>query len=143
MHAMRRGRRVWRRLEDQWVWDSWVADDGELYHLFFLQAPRALGDPGKRHVNAGVGHAPSRDLQTWDYLGVCLRPADAGFDDLGIWTGSVVRASQGGRGGPDRWWMFYTAISKAGHHIFDQRVGAAVSADLHSWERVSEQPTLM
>jgi beta-fructofuranosidase len=39
--------------------------------------------------------------------------------------------------------MFYTAISNAGHHIFDQRVGAAVSDDLHSWKRVSEQPTLM
>jgi beta-fructofuranosidase len=133
-------RRTVLRLEDQWVWDSWLADDGDLYHLYFLQAPRALGDPGKRHVNAVVGHAASRDLVTWDYLGVCLRPADAGFDDLGIWTGSVVRAPHEGQ---DRWWMFYTAISTAGHHIFDQRVGAAVSDDLHSWKRVSEQPTLM
>jgi len=24
------------RLADDWVWDSWVADDGERYHLFFL-----------------------------------------------------------------------------------------------------------
>jgi Glycosyl hydrolases family 32 N-terminal domain len=135
-----RDRRTVLRLDDQWIWDSWMADDGDLYHLFFLQAPRALGDPGKRHVNAVVGHASSRDLATWEYLGVCLRPADAGFDDLGIWTGSVVRAAHAGR---DRWWMFYTAISTAGHHIFDQRVGAAVSEDLHTWERVSEKPTLM
>jgi beta-fructofuranosidase len=128
------------RLDDQWIWDSWVADDGELYHVFFLQAPRALGDPGLRHVHATVGHATSRDLVTWDYLGQCLGPAEAGFDDLGIWTGSVVRADAGGR---NRWWMFYTAISTAGHHIYDQRVGAAVSDDLHTWQRVSEQPTLM
>ena len=128
------------RLDDQWVWDSWVADDGELYHLFFLQAPRALGDPAKRHVNAVVGHATSRDLVDWEYHGVCLRPADAGFDDLGIWTGSVLRAPHDGR---ERWWMFYTAISTAGHHIFDQRVGAAVSDDLHTWERVRDQPSLM
>ena len=40
------------RLDDLWVWDSWIADDGDLYHLFFLQAPRALGDPGKRHTAA-------------------------------------------------------------------------------------------
>jgi beta-fructofuranosidase len=133
-------RRTVLRLDDQWVWDSWLADDGDLYHLYFLQAPRALGDPGKRHVNAVVGHATSRDLVSWDYVGVCLRPADAGFDDLGIWTGSVVRAPHEGL---DRWWMFYTAISTAGHHIYDQRVGAAVSDDLHSWKRVSEQPTLM
>jgi beta-fructofuranosidase len=123
------------RLDDQWIWDSWVADDGELYHLFFLQAPRSLGDPGLRHVHARVGHATSRDLMTWEYLGECLGPAEAGFDDLGVWTGSVVR-------GPDRWWMFYTAISTAGHHIYDQRIGAAVSDDLHTWHRVSEQPAL-
>ena len=52
------------RLEDHWVWDSWIADDGDLYHLFFLQAPRSLVDPGKRHTAATVGHATSRDLVT-------------------------------------------------------------------------------
>jgi beta-fructofuranosidase len=127
------------RLEDHWVWDSWMADDGDRYHLFFLQAPRSLGDASRRHVNASVGHATSADLVTWDYLGQCLGPAETGFDDLAIWTGSVARArSDAG----DRWWMFYTAISTAGHHIFDQRVGSAVSDDLHTWRRVSDQPTL-
>ncbi len=28
-------------LPDSWVWDFWFADDGELYHLFFLHAPKA------------------------------------------------------------------------------------------------------
>jgi len=49
-------------LADRWVWDSWVADDVDDYHLFYLQAPRVLGDAGLRHVNATVGHARSRDL---------------------------------------------------------------------------------
>lgn len=80
------------RLADYWVWDSWVADDGEQYHLYFLQAPRSLGDPGLRHVHATVGHATSRDLVDWSCLGQCLGPADTGFDDLAIWTGSAVRA---------------------------------------------------
>lgn len=123
------------RLDDHWVWDSWVADDGDLYHLFFLQAPRSLGDPAKRHTAARVGHATSRDLVTWDYLGECLGPAEIGFDDLAIWTGSVVRDGE-------RWRMFYTAISTAGHHVYDQRVGSAVSDDLHHWTRVSREPTL-
>ena len=35
--------------------------------------------------------------------------------------------------------MFYTAISTAGHHIYDQRVGAAVSDDLHAWRRAHPQ----
>jgi beta-fructofuranosidase len=123
------------RLDDYWIWDSWIADDGDSYHLYFLQAPRSLGDVSRRHVNARVGHARSTDLVGWDYLGECLGPAETGFDDLAIWTGSVVRA-QG------RWRMFYTAISTAGHHIFDQRVGSAVSEDLHTWRRVGDQPTL-
>jgi len=123
------------RLDDQWIWDSWVADDGELYHLYFLQAPRSLGDPARRHVNATVGHATSRDVVSWDYHGQCLSTSEAGFDDLGIWTGSVVRAN-------GQWSMFYTAISNAGHHLFDQRVGRAVSDDLHTWHRVSDQPAL-
>lgn len=123
------------RLDEHWVWDSWVADDGDEYHLYFLQAPRSLEDFALRHVHATVGHATSRDLVTWDYHGQCLGRAETGFDDLAIWTGSVVRAA-------GCWWMFYTAISTAGHHIFDQRIGAAVSNDLHHWRRVSDQPTL-
>ncbi|HEU4999307.1 MAG TPA: glycosyl hydrolase [Lapillicoccus sp.] len=123
------------RLPDHWVWDSWVADDGTDYHLFFLMAPRSLRDPGMRHTAARVGHAVSRDLIDWDFRGECFGPSEAGFDDLAIWTGSVVREG-------DRWRMFYTALSTAGHHIFDQRVGSAVSDDLHDWQRVSPEPAL-
>jgi len=54
---------------DEWVWDSWLADDGDLYHLYFLKAPRALGDPSLRHTSATVGHATSRDLVAWEYRG--------------------------------------------------------------------------
>ena len=38
------------RLPEDWVWDSWIADDGDRYHLFFLRTPRALGD-----ARAGAG----------------------------------------------------------------------------------------
>jgi beta-fructofuranosidase len=122
------------RLDDSWVWDSWVADDGELYHLFFLQAPRSLGDPALRHAHARVGHATSRDLVAWDYQGECLQPVEGGFDDLAIWTGSVVRAR-------DRWWLFYTGVSASGS-AFGQRVGCAVSDDLTTWRRAGRLPVL-
>lgn len=42
------------RLDDQWIWDSWIADDGDRYHHFSLKAPRALGDPGLRHARSRV-----------------------------------------------------------------------------------------
>jgi beta-fructofuranosidase len=33
------------RLPDHWLWDFWFAVDGDDVHVFYLQAPRALGDP--------------------------------------------------------------------------------------------------
>jgi beta-fructofuranosidase len=124
------------RLPDYWIWDSWIADDGERYHLYFLQAPRALGDPGLRHTAATVGHASSSDLVDWDYHGVALRPSTQGWDDLAVWTGSVARGDDG------VWRMYYTALSTAGHGIFDQRLGVAESDDLMEWRRVGDAPLL-
>jgi beta-fructofuranosidase len=124
------------RLDDLWVWDSWVADDGDLYHLYFLQAPRALVDPALRHTAARVGHATSADLVNWVYLGECFGPDGSGarrFDDLATWTGSVVHDGE-------RWRMFYTAVSTAGHHVYDQRIGSAVSDDLQHWRRGGPDP---
>jgi beta-fructofuranosidase len=83
------------RVADQWVWDSWVVDDGENYHLFFLQAPRSLGSPERRHTAARIGHATSTDLVERQYHGVALAPSANGWDDLALWTGSVVRADDG------------------------------------------------
>ena len=69
----------------------------------------------------------------WDYLGECFGPAESGWDDLAIWTGSVVR--DGGH-----WRMFYTAVNSEGHGVYDQRIGSATSTDLHTWTRVGHQP---
>lgn len=124
------------RLADHWVWDSWLADDGELYHLFFLQAPRALGDSRLRHTSATIGHATSPDLVDWTYLGPALEPVRTGWDDLAVWTGSVARGDDG------RWRMFYTAIGTHGHGTRDQRIGVAESDDLMNWIRVLDRPAV-
>lgn len=124
------------RLPDQWAWDSWVADDGETYHLYFLTAPRQLAGPDLRHARATVGHATSRDLREWTYRGAVLGPRPGGWDDLAIWTGSVVRADDG------RWRMFYTAINTRGHELRDQRIGVVESDDLHTWRRVADGPVV-
>lgn len=124
------------RLDGTWIWDSWVARDGATYHLFFLQAPSALGDPSLRHARATIGHATSTDLVTWTPLGTALGPSEHGWDDLATWTGSVVRGDDG------VWRMFYTAISTAGHELRDQRIGLAESDDLHTWRKVGDRPVL-
>ena len=123
-------------LPDDWVWDSWIADDGGTYHLFFLQARRALVDPGLRHTAATIGHATSTDLSDWQYQGTALTPSPQGWDDLALWTGSVARGDDG------RWRLYYTALSSAGLGVLDQRLGLAESDDLVHWRRVGDRPLL-
>jgi beta-fructofuranosidase len=117
-------------LGDHWVWDFWVCqDDADLFHVFFLKAPRSLGDPGLRHRQASAGHAVSDDLTTWTRVADALDPQPApAFDDLAIWTGSVVRAPAGD------WRMFTTGLSAADRGMV-QRIGVATSDDLISWRR--------
>lgn len=116
-------------LSDSWVWDLWLADDGERYHMFFLNAPRSLPSPDDRHFSARIGHAVSSDLRTWERVADALRPDDPpAFDDLATWTGSVVR------GDDESWYLFYTGASRAEGGLV-QRIGLATSADLLSWER--------
>jgi beta-fructofuranosidase len=121
-------------LPEFWVWDSWtITREGE-HHLFFLKAPKALGDPDKRHFNPAVGHAVSDDYTTWRLLPDALAPAaEPAWDDYTTWTGSVVA-------GPDGdWHMFYTGTSKREKGLV-QRVGHVVSPDLTEWHRVGGEP---
>jgi beta-fructofuranosidase len=123
------------RLPEDWVWDSWIADDGELYHLFFLKARRALGDPRLRHTAARIGHATSVDLSRWEPRADALAPAPGGWDDLALWTGSVARGEDG------VWRLYYSALSTGrGLGTRDQRIGIAESDDLFRWRRVGERP---
>ncbi len=116
-------------LPDHWVWDFWLADDLTSYHAFFLKAPRTLSDPDLRHRNASVGHAVSTDLVTWTVLDDALVPSDRpAFDDLALWTGSIVRDDDG------RWRMFYTGLSRSDDGLI-QRLGSATSDDLVHWRR--------
>lgn len=119
-------------LADHWVWDSWLADDGDRFHLFYLHAPTSLGDPHLRHRNARIGHATSSDLVTWHDLGPVLGPGAAeDFDATATWTGSVVRGDDG------LWRMFYTGAHflEAGADTNIETVGVATSPDLHHWTK--------
>jgi beta-fructofuranosidase len=123
------------RLADAWIWDFWLADDGERFHLFMLKASRALGDPDRRHWQPTIGHAVSTDLTNWSEVADAIAVSDApAFDDRTTWTGSTVHHD-------GRWWMFYTATSNAEHGL-KQRIGLATSNDLMTWTRHPRQPLL-
>jgi beta-fructofuranosidase len=119
-------------LDTHWVWDFWLADDGELFHMYYLHAPKSLGDQNLRHRNAQVGHATSGDLANWTDLGPILGPGSPGdFDETATWTGSVLR-------GPDGVWrMFYTGsrFPAADSRANIEAVGVATSTDLHTWTK--------
>lgn len=117
------------RLASSWVWDSWIVDDGDRFHLFFLKASRALHDQHRRHGRAAIGHAVSDDLVTWTEVADALVADDPPrFDDVATWTGSIVRDPAG------LWRMFYTGVDRAGAGLV-QRIGQATSSDLLTWER--------
>jgi beta-fructofuranosidase len=124
------------KLANAWTWDFWLARDGHTYHLFFLQASRALRDPDRRHRRASVGHAVSTDLRTWRQVDDALVPADQpAFDDIATWTGSVVPGPHG------LWHMFYTGAGSSNDGLV-QRIGLATSRDLTTWTRHPDGPVL-
>lgn len=123
------------RLPDKWIWDFWLVRHGGRHHVFYLQAPRALGEPVLRHRNASVGHAVSADLTEWDVLPDALRPGPPGsWDDLAIWTGSAIEHD-------GRWSMLYTGVTRADGGLI-QRIGLAISDDLVHWTKHAANPVL-
>lgn len=117
-------------LTDKWIWDFWLVRDQDDWHVYFLQADNSLPDPELRHRNVTQGHAVSKDLIHWTHKGTCLTPAPRpAWDDWTTWTGSVVKDDKG------LWHLFYTGTSYEGEGLH-QRIGHAVSTDMHSWQRV-------
>lgn len=114
-------------LDEAWVWDFWLAEEGPRHHLFFLHAPRSLADSDLRHDHARVGHAVGTDLRTWTRLPDPLPEPRRGFDDRAQWTGCTVHDGEG-------WWLFTTGRTGSDDGRV-QRIGSARSTDLASWER--------
>lgn len=126
------------QLQDKWVWDFWFAVDGDDYHMFYLQADRALQNPDLRHWNASVGHAFSRDLVHWKVLPDALAPTtdnDEAPDSYTTWTGCVIHHVDG------LWYMYYTGTKRTENGLV-QRVCLAQSTDLIHWQKHSGNPVV-
>lgn len=121
--------------DDRWIWDFWHARDGDTHHLYYLQAPKSLGDPELRHRNATIGHATSTDLRTWTEHGTVLAPGGPGAPDAtATWTGSVVRGDDG------LWRMFYTGSTflDPDTNTNVEVITCAVSNDLYRWSKLDD-----
>ena len=122
-------------LADHWVWDCWLFDDGDEFHIFFLRASKALFDSDRRHFRASIGHAKSKDLMNWTLLPDALVADDApAWDEVATWTGSVVKNPA-----DNLYYMFYTGVTRPKGGIV-QQIGYATSPDLICWTRNQNNP---
>ena len=64
-----------------------------------------------------------------------VRGDDGAWDDLAMWTGSVVQHPDG------TWFMFYTGVTTTPHGPL-QRIGVATSPDLVTWHKLARNPVL-
>lgn len=123
-------------LQGNYVWDFWIARDEHEYHLYCLTAARTTEHPDLRHPHARICHATSQNLKDWTYQGIVIGPSEEpSWDDGVTWTGSVVQRPDG------KWMMFYTGCSKV-ENCKLQRIGAALSSDLYTWEKLAGNPVL-
>lgn len=108
-----------------WIWDNWFVHDGQRWHAFYLQLPKAVGSE-RRWTNNDfykhVGHAVSDDLVKWRDVGPALGALPGTWNDRHIATGSIIRQA-------GRWWMFFTSRGQRG-----DGVGLALSDDLLTWK---------
>jgi beta-fructofuranosidase len=132
----------------KYFWDFWFTWDFEQQlHLFYLQAIPAVcdHDPERRHDISTIGHAVYtasgwHELST-DQPAFAASPDSGSWDDLSIWTGSIIAADVGPDGGPG-YWLFYTARQHADVKLptprgefQPQKIGLAYSPNLITWQR--------
>jgi beta-fructofuranosidase len=114
-----------------WAWDNWFVHDGQRWHAFYLQLPKAVGPQRRWKDNdfyKHVGHATSTNLRDWQDQGPALCALSGTWNDRHIATGSVARHE-------GRWWMAFTGRGTKG-----DGVGLAVSDDLTTWQPAQDNP---
>ncbi|SEE70102.1 hypothetical protein [Ruania alba] len=109
--------------------------DGELiavdgwYHASYGAYPK----PGYEEGSAVIGFVRTRDLVTWEEIGGLMRCDDgAAWERGGLYKSWLIRHDE-------QWWLFYNAKDhETGSWV--EQIGLAVSDDLVTWHRVSDQP---
>ncbi|MBN1572655.1 MAG: beta-fructosidase [Deltaproteobacteria bacterium] len=121
----------------RFTWDFWYHYDAgkRIFHVLYLNAERELAKTDQHHFHSVVGYAKTADFEKFDWVNDDVFTADSGsWDNTSIWTGDVVRVKNG-------YLMFYTsrdAREESEGDFLTQNVGAALSADFISWERIPD-----
>ncbi len=110
---------IYRPPESEPMWDTWLYQNGEIYHLFFL----ALAE-------GRIGRASSKNLIDWDYLPPIENIAKkGGWNETGMnYTGCTVKHK-------DKYYMSFGSGEES-------PIGMLVSSDLMQWKQHPENPIL-
>ncbi len=123
---------------DRHVWDFWYYFDPEsgIFHLFYLNADRALVGEEQHHFSAQVGYATTQDFLTIDWG--CDRVLGAnpdGWDNTAIWSGDIIKINGG-------FLMFYTSRNQATDDGMTQNIGVAFTHHLDTFDRWFRIPNI-
>ncbi|MDE2994031.1 MAG: glycosyl hydrolase family 32, partial [Chloroflexota bacterium] len=113
------------------IGDAWLAVSDGVAHCFFCTSP-----PPDADWHWDIGHAVSRDLVHWEYVGFALeRGAGEAWDSQTLSTGSVLAWN-------GRFWMAYSALRRNENPPTRKvhRVGLAISDDLYAWTKYEHNP---
>jgi hypothetical protein len=105
-----------------------VAVDGWYYGTY-----HAYPGAGYESGPGVIGIVRSRDLRSWEEYGELLRPQDGGAWERGGLYKSWLMYHEG------EFWLFYNAKDDR-ERGWQEQTGLARSTDLHSWQRVSDEP---
>jgi len=110
--------------------DFCIIHTNGVFHLFHI-----AGTPGVSCCLPGneiwFGHAATKDFLYWRTMDPCFYIQPGAWDEGHVFAPTVLQKK-------DTFWMFYTgcAIDNT------QRIGAAISADLQNWQRVTDKPVI-
>lgn len=113
------------------VWDFWYHFDckAQLFHIFYLNADRALVHSDQHHFASTVGHATTPDFDSIDWGDEdsfnILKPSLGHWANTSIWSGDVIKVKNG-------YLMFYTSRDRTQDDGLTQSIGIAYTSDLWS-----------
>jgi hypothetical protein len=121
------------------VKDPWIFEEPDIYYMVLSVAVRTSRTREESHATLDIfntgdcvsatGLARSRDLDSWEWLGVVFAPPESGWDTYCRRITCIVRH----RGS-------YIALydGSAGHtENYEEKTGLAISRDLRCWESLT------
>jgi hypothetical protein len=121
------------------VKDPWIFDEAGVHYMVLSVATPTARTREESHATLDIfstgecvsatGLARSRDLDSWEWLGIIFAPSTSGWDAYCRRINSIVRHA-------GQYIAFYDG-SASHFENYEEKTGLAVSSDLFSWETLT------